>query len=188
MNELLEFLKIILPAIAILAIVYVMMREFTKQNSKQFDYLKSEQELLRTRMKNEKKSDNIKTSMPLKFQAYERMSLFLERINPPNLLTRVVKPKMSTGILQASLLSTIREEYEHNMSQQLYISDKAWELVKAAKEDVVRTTNSSAAKFKSDEDSGNYAQNIITSWINNKNNSIELALTRLKKDIRENFA
>lgn len=188
MNELMEFFKIIVPTIAILIVVYIMMREFTRQNSKQFDYLKDEQQLLKVRMENEKKGNSIKTSMPLRFQAYERMALFLERINPPNLLTRIMKSKISVGTLHSSLLSTIRDEYEHNMSQQLYISDTAWELVKTAKEDVVRLVNSSAVNFSSDDDASKFAQEIITNGFNNKNNPIDKAINALKADIRENFA
>lgn len=187
MNEFMEFIIIIVPTIAILIVVYIMMREFTRQNSKQFDYLKDEQRLLKAKMENEKKSNAGKTSIPLRFQAYERMSLFLERINPPNLLTRVLKPKIGVSTLHSSLLATIRDEYEHNMSQQLYISDTAWELVKAAKEDVVRLINSAATKFNSDDDAGKFAQEIITKGFNNSNNPIDKALNALKKDIRENF-
>lgn len=187
MSEIMEFLKIIIPTIAILVVVYIMMRAFTKQNSKQFDYLKEEQQLLVAKMENDRKATTGNTSAPLQFQAYERMSLFLERINPPNLLTRVVKTKISVGTLHSSLLATIRDEYEHNMSQQLYISNTAWELVKAAKEDVVRLVNSSAKKFKPDDDANKFAQDIITNGFNNKNNPIEKALNALKEDIREKF-
>jgi len=187
MSDFIELLKILLPTIATLVVVYVMIREFTKQSTKQFDHLKNEQQLLIKKMENERAETVLKTSMPIKFQANERMVLFLERINPPNLLTRVMKPKINVRTLQTQLLATIRDEYEHNMSQQLYISNNTWELVKTAKEDVVRLVNSSAAKFNSDEDAGKFAQDIITDGFNNTNNPIEKALNSLKDDIRENF-
>lgn len=182
-----EFIKIIVPTIAILIVVYVMMRGFTRQNSKQFDYLKAEQQLLKSKMDNDRKSNSSSTSIPLIFQAYERMSLFLERINPANLITRVLKPNMNVKTLHSLLITTIRDEYEHNMSQQLYISDTAWELVKAAKEDVVRLVNSAATKFKPEDDANKFAQEIITNGFNTKNNPIDAALNALKEDIRENF-
>ncbi len=183
-----EFIKIIVPTIAILIVVYIMMREFTRQNSKQFDYLKDEQQLLKAKMENERKSVNSKTSMPLRFQAYERMSLFLERINPSNLITRVLKQNVNVKTLHSSLLKTIRDEYEHNMSQQLYISDMAWDLVKTAKEDVVRLVNTAATKFNPDDDAALFAQEIITNGFNTKNNPIDSALQALKDDVRGNFA
>ena len=188
MNELMEFLKIIVPSIIILIVVYIMMREFTRQNSKQFDYLKNEQQLLKARIEGERKIDAAKISIPLRFQAYERMLLFVERINPPNLLTRVMKPKIVVSTLHSSLLATIRDEYEHNMSQQLYISDSSWQMVKAAKEDVVRLVNSAASKFKSDDDAAKFAQEIITNGFSGKNNPVDKAINALKEDIRENFA
>ena len=183
-----DLLLILLPVIAILIVVYIMMRDFTKQNTKQLDYLKNEQHVQIMKMELEKKSNSEKISIPLKFQAYERMALFLERINPTNLLTRVMNPKMRVSTLHTSLLATIREEYEHNMSQQLYISDNSWGLVKTAKEEVVRLINSSASKFNSEDNANVFAQEIITNGFNNNNNPIEKALKGLKEDIRENFS
>ena len=183
-----DLLLILLPVIAILIVVYIMMKDFTKQNTKQLDYLKNEQHVQIMKMELEKKSNSEKISIPLKFQAYERMALFLERINPTNLLTRVMNPKMRVSTLHTSLLATIREEYEHNMSQQLYISDNSWGLVKTAKEEVVRLINSSASKFNSEENANVFAQEIITNGFNRNNNPIEKALKGLKEDIRENFS
>ncbi|NQU33886.1 MAG: hypothetical protein HQ521_11670 [Bacteroidetes bacterium] len=183
-----DALLILLPVIAILIVVYIMMKDFTKQNTKQLDYLRNEQHVQIMKMELEKKSNSEKISIPLKFQAYERMALFLERINPTNLLTRVMNPKMRVSTLHSSLLATIREEYEHNMSQQLYISDNSWGLVKTAKEEVVRLINSSAAKFNSEDNANVFAQEIITNGFNNNNNPIEKALKGLKEDIRENFS
>ena len=183
-----DALLILLPVIAILIVVYIMMKDFTKQNTKQLDYLKNEQHVQIMKMELEKKSNSEKISIPLKFQAYERMALFLERINPTNLLTRVMNPKMRVSTLHTSLLATIREEYEHNMSQQLYISDNSWGLVKTAKEEVVRLINSSASKFNSEENANVFAQEIITNGFNRNNNPIEKALKGLKEDIRENFS
>ena len=188
MSDLLELLKIIIPTIAILVVVYIIMREFSKQNSKQFDHMRNEQQLLIKRMDNERVESSLKISMPLKIQANERMVLFLERINPPNLLIRVKKPKITVSAFHTLLLATIRDEYEHNMSQQLYISNNTWELVKTAKEDVVRLINSTAAKFNPDDDAGKFAQDIITDGFNSSNNPIDKALISLKEDVRENFA
>ncbi len=188
MNEFIELLKVILPAIAILVVVWILMREFTKQNTKQLNFLRDDQQLQKIRLNAQSKSENKKISIPLKFQAYERMALFLERINPSNLITRVISPKMRVSTLHSSLLSAIREEYEHNMSQQLYISDNSWKLVVAAKEEVVRIINTTSANFKSDDDAGKFAQDIIASGFGNIANPIDKALDKLKEDIRENFS
>jgi len=188
MTDFLELIKVIVPSIVVLLVVYVMLRSFVKQNSNQLAYMRNEQQLIKMKIDAEGKQSVSKVLLPLKFQAYERMSMFLERINPSNLLTRVIKSQMLVGRLHTALLSSIRDEYEHNMSQQVYLSDAAWEHVKAAKEDVIRLINSSASNFNSDDDASKFAQTIISSGFANNNNSIEKALATLKHDIRNNFS
>jgi hypothetical protein len=113
------------------------------------------------------------------------MILFLERINPPNLLKRTVKPGMKAGTLQSLLLSTIREEYEHNMSQQLYISNDSWELIKSAKEEVVSLVNLTASKVKAEEEAAALAGKILTDGFHGSANPVEKAMQSLKKELRD---
>jgi len=89
----------------------------------------------------EERQDRLKESVPLKLQAYERMILFLERISPNSLLVRVHRGGMAAGQLQSDLVATVRAEFEHNLSQQIYISEQSWEEVKNAKEDTIRIIN-----------------------------------------------
>lgn len=187
MNELLELLKIIIPSLVILGVVFVLMREFTKHNSKQIQLLEETNKLQYEKMANELKTGSSKITIPLKFQAYERMVLFLERITPQNLLTRVMKHPVSVDMLHSKLLATIREEYEHNMSQQLYVSDNAWDKVKSAKEDILRIINTSASKFKSDDSSSDFAREIIIEF-GKSDNKLNNALFALKEDIRKHFS
>lgn len=87
------------------------------------------------------RASRTKESLPLKLQAYERLILFLERIGPNSILVRVHRGGMSAQQLQSDLIATIRAEFEHNLSQQLYVSDQSWEEVKDAKEDMIRMIN-----------------------------------------------
>ena len=82
-----------------------------------------------------------KDTIQLRLQAYERLILFLERISPNSLLPRMHKGGMTAAHLHNDLLITIRTEFEHNFSQQLYISKKGWEQVKEAKEQMVKVIN-----------------------------------------------
>jgi hypothetical protein len=125
--------------------------------------------------------------IPLQLQAYERMVLFLERINPPNLIKRSMSVEQKVADLQSALLRNIRDEYEHNMSQQLYIGETSWEMVKTAKEDVARLINTSAAKFKTEEEAAVLAKDILTSGFDAHNDPIEKALLQLKREVRENY-
>jgi len=82
-------------------------------------------------------------SLPLKLQAYERLVLFLERISPNSLLLRTHRAGISATQLHSDLLATIRAEFEHNLSQQIYISTAAWDAVKNSKEDMLKLINNS---------------------------------------------
>ena len=73
-------------------------------------------------------------SLPLRLQAYERLVLLAERIALPNLISRTVQPDLSVKEMQLLLTQTIRQEFEHNISQQIYVSKEAWEAVSNLKE------------------------------------------------------
>ena len=177
----------VIPLAVILVAVYLMLRYFSKQNEKQFDFLKANQDLTRLKLESERKKDREKVIVPLRLQAYERMVLFLERISPPNILTREMQANITVGQLQAKVLSALREEYEHNMSQQLYITENCWELVKTAKEKVVQLVNTSAAKLKSDEAGIKLANEILSGGFEGKNNPVDKAMHAIKQEIKNNY-
>lgn len=83
-------------------------------------------------------------TLPLRLQAYERVILFIDRINPSNLLIRVNASAYTTAELQSLILNEVRNEFQHNVTQQLYISTKAWQVVKRVKDDTVKLTNNIA--------------------------------------------
>jgi len=170
----------------VLISVYMMLNYFSKQNEKQFDFLKANQDLTRLKLENERKKEREKVLIPLRLQALERMVLFLERINPPNLLTREMKAGISVGLLQSILLKSLREEYEHNMSQQLYLSETAWDLIKTAKEKVVQLVNTSSAKLKSDAGGVMLANEMLTNGFKSENDPIDKAMNAIKEEIKKN--
>ncbi|RLD41489.1 MAG: hypothetical protein DRI89_09690 [Bacteroidetes bacterium] len=187
MNTLLIILALLFSSLLIVAVVYILMKQFLKQNLRQMEFLNREQDLVKLRLEIDRKKQTEKTSMAIRFQAYERMALFLERINPPNLIPRIMTPGQSAGGLQAQLHRSIRDEYEHNLSQQLYISDVSWVLVQKAKEEVTGLVNLVASKVKSDEDGGKFASEMLTIGFVAKNNPIDVALDGLKEEIRKGF-
>jgi len=186
-NFLMIAIAIVLPTLVVLIAVYLMLRYFSVQNEKQFDFLKANQDLTRLKLESERKKDREKVLIPLRLQAYERMVLFLERINPPNLLTREMQAGMKVAQLQGLILKVLRDEYEHNMSQQLYVDEASWEQIKAAKEKIVQLVNSSASKFKSDEEGFKLANEILTSGFEGGKDPIEKAMTAIKKEIKNNY-
>jgi len=78
---------------------------------------------------------------PLKLQAYERLALFCERISIPQLIFRLNSPGISAQDLGAAIFISIQKEFEHNMSQQIYVSHKLWQIIRLAKDDIAHLVN-----------------------------------------------
>lgn len=180
-----EMILVLLPLVVVLIAIYMMLRYFLKENAKQFEFLRNEQDLQRLKISVDKKINTDKILITHKLQAYERMALFLERINPPNLITRSIIPGQKAKDLQKQLLRIIREEYDHNMSQQIYLSSSSWELIKTAKEEVSGLINSSMDDEMPDKDAGVYAQQILTKVFDNENDPINKALQSLKNELKD---
>lgn len=78
-----------------------------------------------------------KEVLPLRLQAYERVILLIERVNPANMLLRLLEPGLSAKDFQQVLIDEIRAEYQHNITQQLYVSDVAWSITERIKDNTV---------------------------------------------------
>lgn len=128
-------------------------------------------------------SDTVKIMLPLRLQAYERLVLFLERIHPSNLVMRLNAPELSAVRLQALLLKTIREEFEYNLSQQLYVSAQAWELVKNAKEEMVLLINCAATNLDEKAASAELVKTIFELMVEKGKLPVENALEMIRKEV-----
>ncbi len=184
MNVLINIIQFSLPLLIILAVVYIMLQYFSKQNRKQFDQLTEFQKLLRLEIDSDRREKSEKEILRMKLQAYERMVMFLERIHLPNLITRVMSAGFTSQQFQGILLKQIREEYEHNLSQQLYISAEAWELVKKAKEEVVSAINLGGSQVKSDDTAADLAKAILGGRLQSEADPIQKALHTLKEEVK----
>lgn len=120
----------------------------------------------------------LKIVMPLKVQAYERFLLYLERIQLPVLVKRVYVPDMDKALFHLLLLQDVREEFEHNLAQQLYVSSSTWNAVRNAKEELVSQINSTFDQLKDEEDVAILAQALAAL----PNPIVEQAVAVLKKD------
>lgn len=126
----------------------------------------------------ELKLQAMKIIMPLKVQAYERFLLYLERVQLPQLVKRVYVPGIEKGIFHLQLLQNVREEFEHNLAQQLYVSNSTWNAVKNAKEELVNQINSTFEQLKDEEDVSILAQALVAL----PNPMVEQAIAILKRD------
>jgi hypothetical protein len=132
MEILADILKIIIPALIVFFTAWVILKNMIKN-----DQDKRMQELI---------LQNSRTVTPIRLQAYERIVLFLERISLESLLVRVSSSDMTASQLHSALLNTIRSEFEHNLSQQIYMSQQAWEVVRNARSNMIKIINSEAEK------------------------------------------
>ncbi len=147
MEAFLEILKIILPAAMVFVATYIILRSMLENDQKKREY--------------EIRKKNNDAVLPLKIQAFERLVIYLERINPNTLVVRVNKHGMNAHQLQLELIKTIKSEYEHNLSQQIYISYGSWELVKTAKEELIKLINISSTKVHHEAPSNELAMMIL---------------------------
>jgi hypothetical protein len=173
MEVLIEFGKILLPASVVLYLAYLLVRAF----------IQKEIEL----KKLEVRSRSIETILPNRLQAYERITLFLERIAPQNLLVRLNTSAMPAREFHQLLLSELRNEYNHNVSQQVYMSEEVWNMVKNAKEDLVVTINDAASDLGADASSLDLAKKIFERAVNKPVDPLAHALSELKREIQRTF-
>ncbi|HVI43376.1 MAG TPA: hypothetical protein VM802_00835 [Chitinophaga sp.] len=87
------------------------------------------------------------TVLPLQLQAYERLALYVDRITPQSLIGRVYQPGMSAVDMQISMVHSIKSEYEHNITQQIYVSAMTWDAVKTLKEQTIAVINQIASQL-----------------------------------------
>ncbi len=172
-KELLEVLMYFIPAAMVLILMYMLVKKF----------LEKEYKIKLLEAKRAIQQD----VLPVRLQAYERMVLFLERVAPNNLLYRVNKPGMTARQLHTELLLTIRTEYEHNITQQVYISPQAWAIIRNSKEDLIRLINISASKVGEKASSIDLSKSIFEVILKDESMPTQKALDVIKHEVRQLF-
>ncbi len=171
MEVFLEILKYTLPALVVFATAYVMFQGFLRQEE--------------NRVRKEISDRNRKTVLPIRLQAYERLALLLERISPESIVMRVNKPGMTAKQLHSELLTSIRTEFDHNMSQQVYISNEAWDLIISARGKVINLINTAADKVKDEATALTLSQKIFEQTMELKTQPTKEAMQFLKKEMEQ---
>jgi hypothetical protein len=124
-----------------------------------------------------------KESFPLRLQAYERMALFLERISPSNILIRIQPNSSNLDSYERLLILTIEQEFEHNLSQQIYVSDQCWSIITAAKNATIQLIRKAAMSDKTD--TANKLREVILTDLMDKQPPSNAALAFIKKEVGE---
>ncbi|AXT54693.1 hypothetical protein J8L88_22080 [Aquimarina sp. MMG015] len=129
--------------------------------------------------------ENQKQALPLRLQAYERMALFLERISPGKLLLRTAPIDDDKKSYESLLVNTIEQEFDHNLTQQIYISDECWNIVKAAKNGTIALIRKTV--MKEEIDSANKMREFILTEIIEKGSPSDTALSAIKTEVEDLF-
>lgn len=132
-------------------------------------------------------NEDRKHTLPLRLQAYERLTLFIERVEPGPLVLRVHKSNMGARTLHAELVATIREEFQHNVTQQLYVSDRAWAKVKQAKDETIRLVNLSYEQTGDTPSATDLSQRIFANVARLSHTPSQEALITLREEVRKLF-
>jgi hypothetical protein len=147
-------------------------------------YFDNQQKSQMLQMRIDEHREAVKLVTPIRLQAYERMALYLERISPDSLVLRCYQPGMDTKLLQGVMTKTIRDEWEHNLSQQVYISSEAWRRIRQAKDEMMGVINSAAITIPEDADPTRLASAIFATVAEGQLPTAA-ALEYLKQEMRD---
>ena len=162
-------LSIVLPALITGGIAYYFFQMYFTNENKRRNFL-----LVK---------ESKKQSLPIRLQAYERITLFLERVSPTNLLTRIKPLGNEKEDYLSLVIATITQEYEHNLSQQIYFSEECWNVVTTSKNTTIQVLKQVASDEKI-ETSYALREAVMMRFLNTTPPS-SVALSFVKKEVLE---
>ena len=165
-DDILQLFSYLLPAVVTGAVAFYFFRLHTRNEEGRRRFLLHK--------------ESQKNTLPIRLQAYERMALFLERISLTNLVVRVAPKSPEKSDYENLLIRTIENEYEHNLSQQIYMTDECWNVIKAAKNATIQAIRKSAM---SEAESADKLREDLLSDTMDKSSPSATALSFVKKEI-----
>jgi len=165
----LEYLAYFLPAIVVGAIAYYFFKAHNQDEENRRMFLLQK--------------ETINEVLPLRLQAYERMTLFLERIRPNKIIIRIKPANDNLLEYEALLINTIEQEYEHNLTQQIYISKEAWSLIVTAKNATIQIIRNMVKENKTAHPN-KFREELLENRINNIAPS-QQAILFLKEEVTQ---
>lgn len=126
------------------------------------------------------------STKPLKLQAYERLVILCERISLPNIISRINQPDLSAREMQYMLVENIKQEFEYNASQQIYVSQTAWEAVRNLRDQSLLVINSIARTLSSDAKANELNKGILEMIMSQENAALHtITLTTLNEEAKK---
>lgn len=141
-------LGLTIPSVVVLLAVFLMFRQYF-QHQTQIKVLTLKQE-------------KAQVTLPLRLQAFERLILLCERIDLPELVLRLKTPGANAGALRSALLLAVQQEFEHNLTQQLYVSPELWQILIKAKGKTMDLITIASDGLDPKASSDEYATKLIT--------------------------
>lgn len=164
----LEIIKISVPAVVVFLTVQTLLKQYLNR-----------QYQLRQLEFNQSKKDG---SLNIRLQAYERLALLCERISIPNLILRLRTSDMTNADLKAAMLIAIQQEFEHNISQQIYVSEQLWKILQFARVETMNTISGVAEKVDPNENAQEFAD-VLFKYIDDKEINVNLKVqTAIRKE------
>jgi hypothetical protein len=173
MDVFLDTFRFVFPSLLILIAVYLMMSSYFDNEDR--------------RRRAELRAQNQRQALPLRLQAYERLALFLERISPNSLVVRVKSGSLSNAEYLLLLQKSISDEYEHNLSQQIYVSDEVWDYVTTAKSATVSLLNTVSAQLDPEASGAELSKALLGAAMELKQLPTQAALKHLKAEVAYEF-
>lgn len=173
MDILFDLLKITIPAVIVAYLAYLIVRSFLQSKLDEVVYA--------IRQKNQE------VVVPIRLQAYERIVLLLERVHPVNLVQRLNNGEYTAQEFKHILVHEIRQEFNHNLSQQVYMSSEAWTYVSSAVEQVISDINAVANSLDEKASSVDLAKALFQQQAGKDVQMLSEALEFIKKEIQQIF-
>ncbi|MCA0959500.1 hypothetical protein LCL86_10635 [Muricauda ruestringensis] len=167
-DQILQLFAYLLPAVVTGAVAFYFFRLHTRNEDGRRRFLLQK--------------DSQKETLPIRLQAYERMALFLERITLNNLVVRVAPKGKHKSDYENLLIKQIENEFEHNLSQQIYMSDSCWNIIKTAKNTTIQIIRSAGM---SETDSPDKLREDILNQTMEKESPSNAALAYVKKEVSD---
>nr|WP_321234094.1 hypothetical protein [uncultured Psychroserpens sp.] len=166
-QQLLNLLMFIIPALITGAIAFLFFREHVENENKRRSFLIQK--------------DLQKDSLPIRLQAYERLSLFLERIKLTKILTRINPISSNKEDYESLLIANIEQEYDHNLAQQIYVTDQCWSIVSTAKNATIQTIRKATLSDK--VNSAEKLREVLLTEMIDKRSPSDAALSFIKEEV-----
>ena len=166
-REIFGLLLYCIPAIITGAIAFLFFREHVENENKRRNFLIQK--------------DLQKEAFPLRLQAYERMALLLERISPNKLLIRVAPNTSDKDSYESLLIQNIEQEFEHNLAQQIYVSDECWSIINASKNATIQLIRKASLSEKTD--TANKLREVILTEMMDRQAPSNAGLSYIKQEV-----